>query len=303
MVDTIISSKTKEVVIGAGRPFVIIGERINPTGRKLLAAEMKEGNYERVKSDALTQVEAGAHMLDINAGIPLADEPAILAEAIQLVQSITDVPISIDSSIIEALERGLQVTEGRPLLNSITGEEERLEILLPLVKKYGCAFIGISNDETGISEDPDVRFAVAKKIVERAADYGIPRSDVIIDPLVMPIGAMASAGKSAFRILNRCRDELDVNTTCGASNVSFGLPNRPVLNGGFLAMAIANGLTSAITNPIESEIKQSIMAADVFMGHDENCLAWIQANRAPGEESQSGAGGRRERRERRARRR
>ena len=303
MVDTIISSKTKEVVIGEGRPFVIIGERINPTGRKLLAAEMKAGNFDRVKSDALAQVEAGAHMLDVNAGIPLADEPAILAEAIQLVQSITEVPISIDSSIIEALERGLEATEGKPLLNSITGEGERLEILLPLVKKYGCAFIGISNDETGISEDPEVRFAVAKKIVERAEDHGIPRADVIIDPLVMPIGAMASAGRSVFRILNRCRDELGVNTTCGASNVSFGLPNRPVLNGAFLTMAIANGLTSAITNPIEPDIKRSIMAADVFMGNDENCLAWIQGNRAPrSEDGDKGRGARRERRSRRRQR-
>ena len=304
MVDTILSSKTKEVVIGAGRPFVIIGERINPTGRKLLAAEMAAGNYERVKIDAIAQVAAGAHMLDINAGIPLADEPRILAEAIQLVQALTDAPISIDSSIVEALESGLAVVEGKPLLNSITGEDERLEHLLPLVKKYGCAFIGISNDETGISEDPDERFAVAKKIVERAMDYGIPRSDVLIDPLLMPIGAMASAARSVFRILNRCRDELGVNTCCGASNVSFGLPHRPALNGVFLAMAISNGLTSAITNPIEAEIKQAIMAADVFMGHDANCLAWIQAKRkptAPGAEPSS-ADQRRERRERRPRR-
>ena len=304
MVDTILSSKTKEVVIGAGRPFVIIGERINPTGRKLLAAEMAAGNYERVKVDAIAQVAAGAHMLDINAGIPLADEPRILAEAIQLVQALTDAPISIDSSIVEALESGLAVVEGKPLLNSITGEDERLEHLLPLVKKYGCAFIGISNDETGISEDPDERFAVAKKIVERAMDYGIPRSDVLIDPLLMPIGAMASAARSVFRILNRCRDELGVNTCCGASNVSFGLPHRPALNGVFLAMAISNGLTSAITNPIEAEIKQAIMAADVFMGHDANCLAWIQAKRkptAPGAEPSS-ADQRRERRERRPRR-
>lgn len=304
MADTIFSSKTKEVVIGAGRPFVIIGERINPTGRKLLAVEMAAGNYERVKADAMAQVEAGASMLDINAGIPLADEPRILAEAIQLVQSVVDVPISIDSSIVEALERGLTVVEGKPLLNSVTGEEERLERLLPLVKKYGCAFIGISNDETGISEEPDVRFAVAKKIVERAMDYGIPKADVLIDPLVMPIGAMASAGRSVFRILNRCRDELGVNTCCGASNVSFGLPNRPALNGTFLAMAISNGLTGAITNPIEHEIKQAIMAADVFMGHDENCLAWIQANRqptAPGAAA-TPADQRRERRERRPRR-
>ncbi len=305
MVDTILSSKTKEIVIGAGRPFVIIGERINPTGRKLLAAEMAAGNYERVKNDALAQVEAGAHMLDVNAGIPLADEPRILAEAIQLVQSIVDVPISIDSSILEALERGLEVVQGKALLNSITGEDERMERLMPLVKKYGCAFIGISNDETGISEDPDVRFAVAKRIVERAMDHGIPKSDVLIDPLVMPIGAMASAGRSVFRILNRCRDELGVNTCCGASNVSFGLPHRPALNGTFLAMAISNGLTSAITNPIEPEIKQAIMAADVFMGHDENCLNWIQATRqaaAPGAEAASGAAPTRERRERRPRR-
>jgi 5-methyltetrahydrofolate--homocysteine methyltransferase len=305
MVDTIFSSKTKEVVIGAGRPFIIIGERINPTGRKLLAAEMAAGNYERVRSDAIAQVEAGAHMLDVNAGIPLADEPAILAEAIQLVQSVVDVPISIDSSIIEALERGLSVVQGKPLLNSITGEDERLERLLPLVKKYGCAFIGISNDETGISEDPDVRFAMAKKIVERAMDYGIPKADVLIDPLVMPIGAMASAGRSVFRILNRCRDELGVNTCCGASNVSFGLPNRPALNGTFLAMAISNGLTSAITNPIEHEIKRGIQTADVFMGHDQNCLTWIQANRqpaAPGTPGDTAADQRRERRERRPRR-
>ena len=301
MVDTILSSKAKEIVIGAGRPFVIIGERINPTGRKLLAAEMAAGNYERVKADAIAQVEAGAHMLDVNAGIPLADEPAILAEAIQLIQSLTDAPISIDSSIVEALKRGLEVVEGKPLLNSITGEEERLETLLPLVKKYGCAFIGISNDETGISEDPDVRFAMAKKIVERAMDYGIPKADVIIDPLVMPIGAMASAGRSVFKILNRCRDELGVNTCCGASNISFGLPSRPALNGAFLAMAIANGLTSAITNPIEPEIKQAIMAADAFMGNDENCLTWIQAYRQPAPEGEAG-GGRRERGERRPRR-
>ena len=302
MAETILSSKTKEVVIGPDRPFVIIGERINPTGRKLLAAEMREGNLERVKNDAIAQVAAGAHVLDVNAGIPLIDEPAVLAGAIQLVQSLTDAPISIDSSVVEALERGLEVTEGKPLLNSITGEDERLERLLPLVKKYGCAFIGISNDETGISEDPAVRFAVAKKIVERALDHGIPREDVIIDPLVMPIGAMASAGRSVFRILNRCRDELGVNTTCGASNISFGLPNRPALNGAFLSMAIANGLTCAITNPLEAEIKRSILAADVFMGNDENCLNWIQDQRTEEAEAAGGESGGRQRRERRARR-
>ncbi|MFW6070276.1 MAG: dihydropteroate synthase [bacterium] len=299
MLETVVSSKSETVIIGPDRPFTIIGERINPTGRKLLAREMAAGNYDRVRKDAIAQVEAGAHMLDVNAGIPLADEPAILAEAIRIVQSVTDVPISIDSSVVAALESGLDAYEGKPLVNSVTGEEERLESVLPLVKKHGAAVIGISNDETGISEDPDVRFEVAKKIVERAMDHGIPREDVVIDPLVMPIGAMRYAGQQVFHIVRRCREELGVNTCCGASNVSFGLPNRAPLNAAFLAMAIGAGLTSAITNPIESEIKQAIMAADVMMGHDENCMAWIQANRVDDDSDGSG----RSRRQRRARRR
>src|ERR671913_1810640 len=197
MTDTVISSATREVVIGDDQPFVIIGERINPTGRKALAEEMKAGDFSRVERDVLAQVEAGAQMLDVNAGIPLADEPAILAKTIQLVQALTDVPLSIDSSIVAALEAGLAAYKGRPLVNSVTGEEERLEAVLPLVKKYSCAVVAISNDETGISEDPDVRYAVAKKIVERAADYGIPRSDIVVDPLVMPIGALNQAGRAA----------------------------------------------------------------------------------------------------------
>jgi 5-methyltetrahydrofolate--homocysteine methyltransferase len=276
---TVISSKTKTVIISPDRPFTIIGERINPSGRKLLAVEMAAGNFDRVVKDALAQVEAGAHMLDVNAGIPLADEPAILAHAIKIVQSVTDVPLSIDSSIVAALASGLEAYEGKPLVNSVTGEEERLESVLPMVKKYGAAVIGISNDENGISEDPDVRFAVARKIVERAMDYGIPKEDVLIDPLVMPIGAMRYAGQQVFAILRRLREELGVNTCCGASNVSFGLPNRGPLNGAFLAMMISHGLTSAITNPIEPEIKHAIMAADVLTGNDENCMAWIMASR------------------------
>src|SRR6478672_7932703 len=243
MTDTVISSQTREVVIGLERPFVMIGERINPTGRKVLAAEMAAGNFSRVESDTLAQLAAGAHMLDVNAGIPLADEPAILAKTIQLVQSITDVPLSIDSSIVAALEAGLAVYKGKPLVNSVTGEEERLEQVLPLVKKYGAAVVAISNDETGISEDPDVRFAVAKRIVERAADHGIAREDVVVDPLVMPIGAMRMAGRQVFELVRRLRDDLGVNTICGASNVSFGLPGRPRLNGTFLAMAIASGMS------------------------------------------------------------
>ncbi len=299
MPDTTLSSKSKTIIIGPDRPFTIIGERINPTGRKLLAREMAAGNYDRVRADAVAQVEAGAHMLDVNAGIPLADEPAILAKAITIVQSVTAVPLSIDSSIVEALESGLAAYEGKALVNSVTGEDERLEAVLPLIKKYGAAVIGISNDESGISEDPDVRFAVARKIVERAMDYGIPKEDVLIDPLVMPIGALRYAGRQVFHIVGRCRDELGVNTCCGASNVSFGLPHRPPLNATFLAMAIGAGLTSAITNPIEPEIKQAIMAADVMMGNDENCMVWIAANRA---ESAPATGPRRERRERRRRR-
>ena len=276
MTDTVISSATREVVLGLERPFVMIGERINPTGRKILAAEMAAGNFSRVESDALAQIAAGAHMLDVNAGIPLADEPAILARAVQLVQSITDVPLSIDSSIVKALEAGLAVYKGKPLVNSVTGEEERLESVLPLVRKYGAAVVAISNDETGISEDPDVRFEVAKKIVHRAADHGIPASDVVVDPLVMPVGAINQAGRQVMHLLQRLKNELKVNTTCGASNVSFGLPAREGVSATFLSMAIGAGLTSAIMNPMHLEIVRACMAADVMMGHDPDCARWIK---------------------------
>lgn len=281
MTNTILSSATREVVIGFDRPFVMIGERINPTGRKLLAEEMKAGNFSRVEADAIAQVAAGAHMLDVNAGIPLADEPALLARAIQLVQAVTDVPLSIDSSIIAALEAGLAVYKGKPLVNSVTGEDEVLERVLPLVARYGAAVVAISNDETGISEDTDVRYAVAKKIVERAADFGIPACDVVVDPLVMPIGAMGTAGQQAFRLIRRLREELKVNTICGASNVSFGLPNRHAVTGTFLSMAIASGMTSAIMSPLHPEVKIAVMAADVLAGNDRDCFAWIRANRDP----------------------
>ena len=275
MTETLLSSPTKEVVIGFDRPFVVIGERINPTGRKALAAEMAAGNFDTVVADALAQVEAGAQMLDVNAGIPLADEPGILAHTVELVQSITDVPLSIDSSIVEALEAGLSVYRGKALVNSVTGEDEQMERVLPLVARHGAAVVAITNDETGISEDPDVRFEVARKIVSRAEDHGIRREDVVVDPLVMPIGAMGTAGRQVFSLLRRLRDELRVNTTCGASNVSFGLPNRTGLNAAFLPMAIASGLTSAITSPLHGEMLQAIKAADVMMGNDPHCAAWI----------------------------
>ena len=279
MTDTIISSATKEIAIGFDRPFCVIGERINPTGRKILAAEMKEGNYSRVEADALAQVAAGAHMLDVNAGIPLADEPRILAESIQLVQSITDLPLAIDSSIVAALEAGLAVYKGKPLVNSVTGEEDRLETVLPLVKKYDAAVVAISNDETGISEDPDVRFDVAKKIVERAADYGIHYSNIVVDPLVMPVGAINTAGLQVQALLHRLRTELKVNTTCGASNFSFGLPNRRGMNAAFLTMAACAGMTSAIMNPLHEEDMTAILGADVVLGHDPDCLRWIKRYR------------------------
>ena len=301
MTETIISSATKEIRIGFDQPFVIIGERINPTGRKMLAKEMAEGDFSRVEKDALAQVAAGAHMLDVNAGIPLADEPGILAETIKLVQSLTDVPLSIDSSIVAALEAGLEVYQGKALLNSVTGEEERLESVLPLVKKYNCAVVAISNDETGISEDPDVRFEVAKKIVERADDHGIPRADVVVDPLVMPIGAMGTAGVQVMQLVRRLREELKVNTTCGASNVSFGLPNRDGVNAAFLTMAMASGLTSAITNPLHDSIMQAVMGGDVMLGKDSNCANWIRKYREPSTEINSSGARRRERRRSRSR--
>ena len=281
MSKTVISSKTKEVIIGSDQPFVIIGERINPTGRKLLAEEMKAGNLDRVREDALSQVAAGAQMLDVNAGVPLADEPKILADSIKLIQGITDVPLCIDSSIVEALKRGLEAYEGKALLNSVTGEEERLETVLPLVKKFGCAVIGISNDDSGISEDINVRFDVAKKIVERAMDHGIPKEDVIIDPLVMPVGAINDAGRQVLELIKKLQNELGVNTTCGASNLSFGLPNRHGLNTAFIAMAIASGMPCAITNPLEKEIMQSVKGANVVMGHDPECSDWIMNYRDP----------------------
>lgn len=299
MTRTVLSSDKKEIVIGFDAPFCVIGERINPTGRKLLAAEMAADDYSRVLSDAVAQVEAGASMLDVNAGIPMADEPAILAKAIQLVQETVDVPLVIDSSIVAALEAGLAVYKGKALVNSVTGEEERLEAVLPLVKKYDAAVVAISNDETGISEDPNVRYDVAKKIVERAADYGISKEDVVVDPLIMPVGAINLAGRSALDLVIRLRNELKVNTTCGASNISFGLPNRHGMNAAFLSMAAGAGMTSAIMNPLHAEEMTSVMGANVMNGYDPECRRWIERFREP---AAVGEGGRERRQNRRRRR-
>jgi 5-methyltetrahydrofolate--homocysteine methyltransferase len=257
MTRTIVESKTKTAIIGFDQPFCVIGERINPTGRKVLAAQLEAGDFSTVEKDAVAQVEAGATMLDINAGVvynsnpnPNETEPPLMRKVLEMVQALVDVPLCIDSSVPAALKAGLETCEGRPLLNSVTGEEERLEMVLPLVKKYNVPVVAISNDDTGISEDPDVRFEVARKIVQRAADFGIPAHDIVVDPLVMPVGAMGTAGLQVFALVRRLREELGVNTTCGASNISFGLPNRHGINNAFLPMAIAAGMTSAIMNPV-----------------------------------------------------
>ncbi|MZR13085.1 methyltetrahydrofolate cobalamin methyltransferase [Maritimibacter sp. DP07] len=267
MTRTVLESATKTVTIGFDEPFCVIGERINPTGRKKLAAELEAGDYSTVERDAVAQVACGATVLDVNAGVvynsnpnPNETEPPLMTAILELVQGLVDVPLCIDSSVPAALEAGLKVTKGRPLVNSVTGEEERLDFVLPLIAKYNVPVVAISNDDTGISEDPDVRFAVAKKIVERAADFGIPAHDIVVDPLVMPIGAMATAGKQVFTLVRRLRDELGVNTTCGASNISFGLPNRHGINNAFLPMAAAAGMTSAIMNPLALPVPQAKIA-------------------------------------------
>jgi len=283
MTRTLVASATKDIIIGFDQPFCVIGERINPTGRKKLAAEMIEGNFETVERDALAQVAAGATMLDINAGVtavnPNETEPPLLVKTLEIVQGLTDVPLSIDSSVTAAIEAGLKVAKGRPLVNSVTGEEEKLEAILPLVKKYDVPVVAISNDESGISEDPDVRFAVAKKIVERAADYGIPAHDIVVDPLVMPIGAMGTAGQQVFALLRRLREELQVNTTCGLSNISFGLPHRHGVNAAFIPMVVAAGMTSAIMNPCRPQEMEMVRAANVLSGNDPNCQDWIMTYR------------------------
>jgi len=282
MTRTVLESKSKTVTIGFDEPFCVIGERINPTGRKKLAAELEAGDFSTVEKDALEQVACGAMVLDINAGVvynsnpnPNETEPPLMVRMIELVQGLVDIPLCIDSSVPAALEAGLAAAEGRPLLNSVTGEEDRMELVLPLVKKYNVPVVAISNDDTGISEDPDVRFAVAKKIVERAADFGIPAHDIVVDPLVMPVGAMATAGRQVFTLVRRLREELGVNTTCGASNISFGLPNRHGINAAFLPMAIGAGMTSAIMNPVRPVEMEAINAANFLMAHDPNGGKWI----------------------------
>ena len=293
MTRTVLESKTRTAVIGFDQPFCVIGERINPSGRSKLNAELEDGDFTTVEKDAIDQVACGATVLDVNSGAVFrrkmaedpryADnnfvEPPLMRELVMRVQAITDVPLSIDSSVPAALQAGLEVAEGRPLVNSVTGEEDRLETVLPLVKKYNVPVVAISNDETGINDDPDVRFEVARKIVQRAADHGIPAADIVVDPLVMPIGAKRDAGTGVFRLVRRLREELGVNTTCGASNVSFAMPNRHGINGAFLSMAIGAGMTSAIMNPMRPAEMEAIRAANLLMDRDENGAAWIGFSR------------------------
>lgn len=278
--DTVLESHSKRVVIGPERPFVIIGERINPTGRKALAAQLAEGRFDLVQSDALAQVEAGAHMLDVNAGVPGIDEAAVLARAVQEVTAVVDVPLCIDSSVVEALAAALEAYPGKALVNSVTGEEERLERILPLVSRHGAAVIGMANDETGISMEPAERLGVARRIVERARDHGIPAEDVVIDPIAMTVGADDRAVLVTLETIRLVRRELGNNLTLGASNVSFGLPDRHSLGAAFLPMAVQAGLTSAIANPLVPAVRKATLASDLLLGRDEYAARWIAAYRA-----------------------
>ncbi len=276
---TQLESSSQSVTIGPESPFVLIGERINPTGRKALAREILEGRMERVAADALAQVAAGAAILDINAGVPGADEAALLVQMVELVQGISDVPVSIDSSVVTALEAAMPVCQGKPLVNSVTGEEEKLESVLPLVARHGAAVIGLAHDESGPSMDPQERLRVARKIVQRAADHGIAAEDVIIDPMAMTVGADASAAQVALETIRLVRQELGNNLTLGASNISFGLPNRKAINASFLGLAMGAGLTSAIANPLAEGTRMAVMAADLLLARDPYGMAWIRESR------------------------
>ena len=277
---TVLRSRSREVVISGDRPFVMIGERINPTGRKVLAAEMKIGVMDRVRADAIAQVEAGAQMLDVNAGVPMVDEPALLVATIKAVSEVTDVPICIDSSVIEALEAALAAYEGKALVNSVTAEDERMDRILPVVKKHGAAVIGMSNDETGITMVPQERVEIARRIIERAKYYGIPAEDVIIDPIAMTVAADPQAGLVTLETMRLIKEQLGNNMICGASNVSFGLPDRHILNAAFFPVAMHAGLTCAITNPLVPEVRKAVQASDLLLGHDEYAMNWISAFRA-----------------------
>ncbi|GAA1477501.1 methyltetrahydrofolate cobalamin methyltransferase [Nocardioides aestuarii] len=278
---TVLRSATKEVVLGHDQRFCLIGERINPTGRRIFQEALRAGDFSAIEKDVKAQVEGGADVLDVNMGVPLTDEPDLLAKAIRMVQELTDLPICIDSSVVEALEAGLAAYEGRALVNSVTAEDDRLAAILPLVKKYDAAIIALPNDHDEIPMEADKRLDLTGKIIRVATeDYGIAVADIVIDPLAMPIGADTGTSLVTWETMRRIRDEFGVNMTCGASNTSFGMPDRHTLNSVWLPMAMTQGLTSAIMDARTPQIVDAVKAADVFMNHDDWGMAWISAHRA-----------------------
>jgi 5-methyltetrahydrofolate--homocysteine methyltransferase len=279
--ETVLRSATKEVVIGHGRRFCLIGERINPTGRRIFQEQLRAGDLSAIERDVRAQVEGGADVLDVNMGVPLTDEAELLAKAITLVQQVCDLPICIDSSVVEALEAGLAAYQGRALVNSITAEDDRMAAILPLVKKYDAAVIALPNDHDEIPMEADKRLDLVAKIVRVATEeYGIARADIVIDPLAMPIGADTSNSNVTLEVMRRIRAEHGLNMTCGASNVSFGMPDRHTLGAAWLPMAMTAGLTSAIMDTRTPQIVEAVKAADVFLDHDEWGMSWIAAHRA-----------------------
>jgi 5-methyltetrahydrofolate--homocysteine methyltransferase len=278
---TTLRSRSNELVVGHDQPFCIIGERINPTGRKRFQEQLRAGDLSQIEIDVAQQVEGGAHVLDVNMGVPLTDEAELLANAIKLVQKLCDLPICIDSSVVEALDAGLAAYEGKALVNSVTGEDDRLAVILPLVKKYGAAVIALANDETGIPATPDERLVITRKIVKVATEqYGIPIEDIVIDPLAMTVGADTEAVTITLETIQRIRDEFGLNMSMGASNVSFGLPNRHLVNAAFLPMAAAHGLTSAIMDARTPGIVTAVRASDLLLGRDPWGANWIADFRA-----------------------
>ena len=278
---TVVSSARRQVVLGADQPFCLIGERINPTGRRVFQDQLRAGDLSAIERDVAAQVAGGATVLDVNMGVPLTDEPDLLKRAVTLVQSLTDLPICIDSSVVEAIEAGLSVYEGRALVNSVTAEDDRMAAILPLVKKYDAAIIALPNDEDEIPMEAEKRLVLTEKIIRVATEeYGIAKADIVIDPLAMPIGADTSTALVTMETMRRIRDEHGVNITCGASNTSFGMPDRHTLGAAWLPMAMTQGLTCAIMDARTPQIVDAVKAADVFMNHDEWGMAWIAAHRA-----------------------
>ena len=279
--DTVLSSASKQVVIGPGQPFCIIGERINPTGRKAFQEELRAGDLSRVETDVAQQVAGGAMVLDVNMGAPLADEAELMAQAVRLIQGLTDLPLVIDSSIIEVLDAGLAAYQGKALVNSVTAEDDRLAAILPLVKRYGAAVIGLPNDEEEIPEEPARRVELARKLIDVATGrYGIAIEDIVIDPLAMPVGADTGHGVRALETIALLREEFGVNMTLGASNVSFGMPDRHAIGAAFLPVAISQGLTSAIMDARSPQIVRAVKAADLLLDRDPWGASWIAAHRA-----------------------